>query len=235
MIKAILLDCGGVLVSPTTGDWGLGPGYEEILGSDFATKHLDAFRAARRDHLHLLPDTNRIDSDEVEREMFVAFYRATLAKLGITLPEEDLARLAWIQTHRDDRYLLFDDVLPYLDKWRAQGYKLGIVSDAPPSTRRIMTSMGVTARMDGDTYSCDLGVIKPDPAMYRRTLDLLGLPPEDAVFIDDLPKNLRGAQALGIRGVQMLRPMPPLFSAAPPWDGPIVHDFAQLDALLPSL
>lgn len=231
MIRAVLLDCGGVMVAPATGDWMLSPGYEAILGEDFAKRHLSAFRRARRPFLHLLPDANCVDTDEAEHAMFIAYLGHTLEAMGITLTQEALSRLAWNQVYRDERYLLFDDIVPMLDRWAGR-YLRGIVSDAPPSTRRILQTMGVMAHIDAATFSCDLGVLKPGAAIYQRTLAQLGVAPEEAVFVDDMPEKLRGAQALGIRGIQMLRPMPALFAAAPPWDGPVVRDMASLDALL---
>lgn len=231
MIKALLFDCGGVLVAPPTGDWGLGPGYEEVLGDDFADKHLPAFRAAREKHLELLPDTMEMHSEAEEEAQFVRFYDAVLAEIGITLSQPQLERLAHVQTNLDSRYAFFGDVLPYLAKWHGQ-YKLGIVSDAPPSTRRTMINGGVMAHMDGATFSCDLGVLKPDARIFQSTLDQLGVAAADAIFIDDVPAKLQGALDLGMQAVQMRRPMPPRFAVAPQWEGPVVHDFAEFDAYL---
>lgn len=234
MVKGLLLDAGGVLIAPPSGDWLLGPGYEAILGIDFAHTHLDAFRRERRAMLHLLPDTNVVDTDDEEYAMFIEYYRATLAAIGLALTQAELEALAHTQVYADERYTLFEDVLPYLDQWKGR-YRLGIVSDAPPSTRRILATWGVLSRMDGATFSCELGVLKPDPAMYNRTLSQLGIAPEETVFVDDLPGNLHGAQALGIRAVQMLRIMPDRFARPPAWDGPIAHSFAELDKMLDTL
>lgn len=231
MLKAILFDCGGVFVYPTHGDWLLAPGFTEILGEDFAREHLPTFRSTRARFQHLLPDTNRIDSDQAEHAMFVDYYASVFAEMGISLSADQLDRLAWLQTYRDDRYVFFDDVLPYLEKWHGK-YKLGIVSDAPPSTRRIMKTYGVMEHIAFATFSCDLGVLKPDARIYASTLDALGVAPGEAVFIDDLTHNLHGAQAIGLRAVQMRRPMPEEFSGFRCWDGPVVHSFGEFDTLL---
>lgn len=49
--------------------------------------------------------------------------------------------------------------------------------------------------------SGDERVIKPDPAIYRLLLDRNGLDPASCLFIDDSLKNVRGAEAVGMRGV----------------------------------
>lgn len=231
MIRALLLDVGGVMVAPPTGDWLLGPDYREVLGDDFARERLERFRQARGALLHMLPDANVVADDDAEYAMFIPYYEAALAAADIAITRAQAERMAYMQVYRDDRYTLFADVLPWLDAWRGR-LRLGIVSDAPPSTRRILDTMGVMGRVDGATFSSQLGVLKPDPAIYRATLDQLGIGPGDAVFVDDIAGNLRGAQALGMRAVQMRRDMPEHFAAAPAWDGPIAHSFAELDAIL---
>ncbi len=233
MIKAILLDCGGVLVAPATGDWLVPPGYGALLGEDFLTadEGLPAFRKERGKHFHLLPDLNRMDTDEEECSMFVRFYGEVFAAMGRPLSEDAAARLAHMQTYADERYVFFDDVLPTLAAWRGQ-YELGIVSDAPPSTRRILRNAGVMAMMDGATFSSDLGVLKPDPAIYQSTLRQIGVEPEEAVFVDDFPSKLAGAVALGILGIQMRRPMPALFGMPQAWDGPVAQDLAGVEAIV---
>lgn len=231
MTKAILFDCGGVFVAPTTGDWLLGPGFEEVLGEDFIAEKLDLFRKTRAPFIHMIPDANRLDTDAEEYDMFLVFYRAVFDAMGQPVSEEGIKRLAWLQVYRDDRYILFDDVLSYLGKWKER-YKLGIVSDAPPSTRRIMRSMGVLPFMDGATFSCDLGVLKPDARIFQSTLSQLSIKPKEAVYIDDFPSKLAGAVALGIPSFQMRRPMPETFRLPSLWDGPVVEDFAALDRAL---
>jgi FMN phosphatase YigB (HAD superfamily) len=44
-------------------------------------------------------------------------------------------------------------------------------------------------------------MIKPDPAIYTYTCEKLGVAPKDTLFLDDNPKNVRAAEALGIHGI----------------------------------
>ncbi len=50
--------------------------------------------------------------------------------------------------------------------------------------------------------SCYLGLRKPEPAMYKRALDILGRPPERVLFIDDRPENVDGAAAVGLKAIR---------------------------------
>ena len=49
--------------------------------------------------------------------------------------------------------------------------------------------------------SCYLGLRKPEPAIYRRALDILGRPAERVLFIDDRAENVAAAQEEGIKGI----------------------------------
>lgn len=50
--------------------------------------------------------------------------------------------------------------------------------------------------------SCYLGLRKPDRAMYRRALDILGRPPERVLFIDDRQQNVDGAMTTGMKAIR---------------------------------
>jgi putative hydrolase of the HAD superfamily len=50
--------------------------------------------------------------------------------------------------------------------------------------------------------SCYVGMRKPEPAIYRRTLDILGKPPERVLFIDDRQQNVDGAAAAGMKAIR---------------------------------
>ena len=49
--------------------------------------------------------------------------------------------------------------------------------------------------------SSEVGLRKPDPAIYELAAERLGLPPSACVFVDDLPGNLKPARALGMATV----------------------------------
>jgi putative hydrolase of the HAD superfamily len=57
-------------------------------------------------------------------------------------------------------------------------------------------------RFDVLVWSCQLGIIKPNPAIYRYTLDKLGTQPEETLFIDDKRPNVEAARALGIQAIE---------------------------------
>lgn len=56
------------------------------------------------------------------------------------------------------------------------------------------------------TVSGELKLIKPDPAIFRHVLAQAKKPAEACVFIDDSPKNVEGARALGFHGLHFEGP-----------------------------
>jgi putative hydrolase of the HAD superfamily len=50
--------------------------------------------------------------------------------------------------------------------------------------------------------SCYVGLRKPEPAMYRRALDIFGTPPPRVLFIDDREENVAGGAAAGMKAIQ---------------------------------
>ncbi len=54
---------------------------------------------------------------------------------------------------------------------------------------------------DHQIFSCEVRAIKPDPVIYRHSLDLLKIAPSEVLFIDDRDENIQAARAAGIRGI----------------------------------
>ena len=57
-------------------------------------------------------------------------------------------------------------------------------------------------RFDVLVWSYQLGIVKPDPAIYRHTLAELGTRPEETLFIDDKLPNVEAARALEIQAIE---------------------------------
>lgn len=55
----------------------------------------------------------------------------------------------------------------------------------------------VFAHFDGRIYSHEVGLMKPDPQIYRVTRETLSLVPEETIYIDDLPANCAAGEAAG--------------------------------------
>jgi len=64
----------------------------------------------------------------------------------------------------------------------------------------------VLAHFDVIVESSQVGIRKPDPAIYELVCDKLGVTPHEAVFLDDLGINLKPARAMGMTTIKVVDP-----------------------------
>lgn len=94
---------------------------------------------------------------------------------------------------------------PLLEKtleWKDRGYLLAMITNNIREFDgwRALFPFAVEQVFQTISDSCYLGIRKPDPAIYRHTLDALKTTPQQALFLDDYPSNVDAAQAIGIKG-----------------------------------
>jgi putative hydrolase of the HAD superfamily len=82
---------------------------------------------------------------------------------------------------------------------RAAGLRTGLLSNSwrvEDYDRALLEEL-----FDAWVISGEVGLRKPDPAIYAFAAERVGLPPEALVYVDDLPGNLKPARALGMATV----------------------------------
>ncbi|MEV4508754.1 HAD family phosphatase [Dactylosporangium sp. NPDC049525] len=95
-------------------------------------------------------------------------------------------------------------MLDFVRAARGRGIRTGLISNSWGSQRydRIL----LDELFDGIVISGDVGVRKPDPAIYVLGAAAIGVPPQECVYVDDLPGNLKPARALGMTTVRHRTP-----------------------------
>jgi putative hydrolase of the HAD superfamily len=125
---------------------------------------------------------------------------------------------------------LCDDTVPFLQWLRSNGVLTALVSNCADSTRPQLAYLGVIPLVDAVVLSCEVGSVKPYPEIYATALDELGVAAVDAVFIDDQPTFCVGAEAMGIRAIQIARGEMNGYAAR--WSFPVVHSLFDASPLL---
>jgi epoxide hydrolase-like predicted phosphatase len=82
---------------------------------------------------------------------------------------------------------------------RAAGIRTGMLSNSWGDDRYDREQL--EELFDAWVISGEVGLRKPDAAIYELAAERLGLPPEQCVFVDDLPGNLKPARAIGMATV----------------------------------
>jgi len=102
--------------------------------------------------------------------------------------------------------VLNDGVAACLRDLMNDGRKIGIISNTGRTwgraLREIQKGLGISDYFDVLTFSDEIGLRKPHPAIFTKTLDKLQLPPESVLHIgDDVLADVRGAKRVGMKAV----------------------------------
>jgi HAD superfamily hydrolase (TIGR01662 family) len=132
----------------------------------------------------------------------VTAVRGVLFDLGDTLIDErvdDAEQLDRMPLHARP------DALQVLTKL-SERFSLALVTDTEtsrePAVRRALSRLGLERFFDAVVTSQDLGVSKPDPAMFQEALRRIRVLPEEAVMVgNDLDRDVEGAARLGLRTI----------------------------------
>lgn len=82
-------------------------------------------------------------------------------------------------------------------------YKIAMLSNVGPDLiERLFTEREQEELFDTIVLSSKEGLVKPHPGIFQLTADRLGVAPGECIMIDDLSRNVVGADAAGMRGIQ---------------------------------
>jgi len=85
---------------------------------------------------------------------------------------------------------------------RAEGLLLGVLTNNVLEFRELWRNMMPFDELFDDVIdSHEVGLRKPNPAIYQLALNRLGASAERTAFLDDVPSNVAAAESVGIRGV----------------------------------
>jgi putative hydrolase of the HAD superfamily len=130
----------------------------------------------------------------------LGFWRAVVGPLGITVDAELAAEL----TELDEAGWLTVDpaALALIVELAGRGVPLAILSNAPRSFGRAVRAQPWAKYFRTLLFSADLGVIKPDRAIYETLLDRIDADAADCFFTDDRQANVDGAITAGLRAAR---------------------------------
>jgi len=120
-------------------------------------------------------------------------------------------------------------VLDTLVQLRAEGFKIGLITDCSSELPNLWPSTPFAPLIDVAVFSCHVGVRKPDPNIYRLACRRLGVAPQNCLYVGDgSSKELTGASAVGMQPLLILVPYEDTYDAyridMDEWRGPSVSD-----------
>ncbi len=172
-LKAIIFDCFGVLIK--AGRMALHNRFPDKVDQlSRLERDSDMGNISRIDFLEAVAKLTGLDSDEiVDRYYFTD-------KRGYNQSAIDWAR----QIKKEGQY------------------KVGLLSNVGRGwLDHFLSDIEDNTLFDAEVLSGEVGLIKPDPKVFKLMAKKLGLRPEECLMIDDLAPNIKGAKQAGMLGI----------------------------------
>jgi REG-2-like HAD superfamily hydrolase len=119
---------------------------------------------------------------------------------------------------------LYEDVVPVLDGLRAQGKRLGILSNFSPNLENVLRQVGIHHYFSFFVVSAIVGVEKPDARIFDLTMRAAQVSRAEIVYIgDSVFHDVEGARAAGLAGILVDRR-----DQHPEFNGARVRDLREL-------
>lgn len=98
---------------------------------------------------------------------------------------------------------LHPQILPMLSGLKQRGFKIGLITNCFSEEAKLIRESDLFAYFDAPCLSYELGVRKPDPAIYHACLEKLGVPAGNCLYVGDGgSQELETARALGMQAAQ---------------------------------
>ena len=188
MLKAVIFDVGGVLIR--TYSRAGREKWADQLGMDSWDFENFVFRS----------ESGR--QAELGQKSTAAHWQWLGRHFGLS--EGDLAAM------RQDFFggdVLNASLLAYIERLRQAGYRTGLLSNYTDNARHLWREVYPFIHLfDGVIISAEVGLAKPDPLIYQRAAEAVGVAVAEALFIDDFSENIEGARQAGMAAIHYTDP-----------------------------
>jgi enolase-phosphatase E1 len=181
-----------------------------------------------REHIQELPKMAQVSEVKESFAQVINFVKEEEGK-SITTTEEVIAYLdLWCREDRkvtplktlqgfvwkkgyedgDIKGHVFDDVPTCLNKWRANGLKIGIFSSGSIHAQKLLfqfSCFGDLSKHLSNYFDTKTGA-KRDTATYKAIAEVLDLEPHQILFLSDIQEELAAADEIGYQTIQIVRP-----------------------------
>ncbi len=198
--EAVFFDAGETLVHPH-------PTFPDLFSRTLKREGFGVEPETIRDRIHVVFDrfrqaaeTNELwtTTPERSRQFWHDVYRIFFRELGI--PDTDgLIDTVYAEFTDLGNYVLFEDVVPVLEKLRGAGLSLGVVSNFEEWLEGLLGELGVAEYFEVRVISGVEGLEKPDPRIFRLALERANVEAERSVYVGDNPEfDVGPAAAVGM-------------------------------------
>lgn len=231
MIKAVFFDWFNTLAkynppreeiqSRVLGEFGFNVSPEKLLPAlvsadkDLYDQHADN------------PITKRSPEERVK--IFTQYQMTVLSKAGVDISNNPDILPKILQRaqelSKDNRFVLYEDVIPTLKNIRTKDLKIGIMTNFESGMQAICRELGLEPYVDFIVTSGEAGADKPQPRIFQYALSKAGIEASEAIHVGDQYKiDITGAKGVGINPILLDR-----FNIYPDVDDcPVIHELAEI-------
>ncbi|MDR3298051.1 MAG: HAD family phosphatase [Candidatus Nomurabacteria bacterium] len=177
MIRAIIFDCFGVLISDAY----------TVIKREYPELYADPARATELARLSAKSGLGLITSEE--RKTRIAELLDSVGISGKSALEKAISGI-------EGNTALLAEI-----KELRKHYKIGLLSNVGIGFWKRFTKEETTEYFDDVVLSYQVGLVKPDPRIFELAAERLGVEVSECVFIDDDEKNVKSAKDCGMQGI----------------------------------
>jgi putative hydrolase of the HAD superfamily len=126
------------------------------------------------------------------------FYRNILNELNIKANDETISKMGELDLNSWKQ--INPGTVKLMEEIKQAGFLLGILSNMPfDFLKYARENFPVIGLPHVGIFSCEIGLIKPEKAIYEKLLSAMSCQGSELVFFDDVPENVEKALELGIK------------------------------------
>lgn len=196
MIRAVISDFGGVLTTPLAGSF---EAFAKRSGITLEALGTALGTLAARDGVHPL---HELECGRVTEASFMEAMAATLSEsLGREIAMESFAE------HYFGGLEPNEPMIELMAALRAEGYRMALLTNNVREWEARWRSMApIEEIFELVVDSAFVGMRKPDPEIYELTVQRLGVPAPECLFVDDFEHNCEAAREVGMSAVVYREP-----------------------------
>lgn len=186
-LQAVVFDLFHTLTGPEA-EWSDLPWTSDVLGIDRSIWN----------ELLVSRSRWRLAGEETDPYTIV---RSLAHAIDPSIPDERILKATdvRIQRFKDSFARIPTENIETLQSLRAGGFRLGLISNADVMEVAPWSECPLAGLFDVEVFSCKVGLVKPEPAIYACCVEALGASPCECLFVGDGGSNeLVGAKSAGM-------------------------------------
>jgi len=232
-LHAVFFDAGNTLLYP----WpSVAEVCRQVLGDSGHERDLSTIEALMPQVDQYYEDRYRADdafwaNEDETVSVWVGMYSLLCRELGIDSDAVHIGLRVYDEFGRPDRWKVHEDVVPALERLRARGLALGVISNWDRRLTTILEGLGIREYFDTVVSSADVGLRKPDPRIFELACVRVGVSATSAAHVGDHPyADVCGARSVGMHAVLVSRQNDEVCSAE--HDTACIQDFRRIEVAL---